>query len=154
MYDLWPEDIANVTAKAPVAILREQASLLGRKTRNIVEARVASTDPEPWMPRDGFGYAFLIVAPALGHYTYELFKIAHDVHLYPVWIQVDRDMRDEIDNRLRGQYLHANDTAFSPFLVGDEAQFVEFLKSIFGTSKARQVINAILAQSTTTTPQP
>ncbi|MEI6103881.1 MAG: hypothetical protein WCP70_08040 [Methanothrix sp.] len=40
MADLWPNDIGNATQKAPLSILQEQASILGAKTKNLVEAEV------------------------------------------------------------------------------------------------------------------
>jgi len=40
MSDLWPKDIGNTNLRAPVSILREQASLLGEKTQNLVKADV------------------------------------------------------------------------------------------------------------------
>ena len=42
MIDLWPKDLRTTTMTTPVTILREQASLLGVKTRNIVRAEVRS----------------------------------------------------------------------------------------------------------------
>ena len=42
MVDLWPKDISEISIKSPVAILREQASLLGQKTKGLVTAEVKS----------------------------------------------------------------------------------------------------------------
>ncbi len=44
MNDLWPNDFKIDDIKAPVTLLREQASLLGQKTQNIVEAQVRSLE--------------------------------------------------------------------------------------------------------------
>jgi hypothetical protein len=42
--DLWPTDIAVTTnLQTPVGILREQALLLGEKTKNVVGAEVISS---------------------------------------------------------------------------------------------------------------
>ena len=38
--DLWPTDIGKQRIKTPAAILRQQASLLGKRTNNLVEAKV------------------------------------------------------------------------------------------------------------------
>ena len=40
MENLWPDDITVMGKKAPVTILREQASMLGEKTKNIVIGQV------------------------------------------------------------------------------------------------------------------
>ncbi len=47
MTDLWPETIGTVRVKSPVAILREQASLLGQKTQNLVQAQVKGGPADP-----------------------------------------------------------------------------------------------------------
>ncbi len=49
MENLWPENLTVTGTKAPVIILREQASLLGEATQNIVEAEVKNADPSPDM---------------------------------------------------------------------------------------------------------
>ena len=64
MLDLWPEDIGPIPdLKSPVTILREQASLLGKKTNNLVEAELVQLEAVISEDRE-FSYAFLIVAPA------------------------------------------------------------------------------------------
>ena len=40
MTDLWPDDIEHTSVKAPVTILREQGTFLGRKTSNLVEGEI------------------------------------------------------------------------------------------------------------------
>jgi hypothetical protein len=65
----------------PARMMREQASLLGRKTENVVEATVDTTTN-----RGDFVHSFDLVVPALDHYTYELFRIRHGVDLYPVYV--------------------------------------------------------------------
>jgi hypothetical protein len=88
--DLWPGEIENVEVKAPVVILREQAALLGSKTKNIVEAKITKY-PLSIVKRD-FQFGFFLRAPALSGYTYSLFSIAHDISLYPVDFFPDDDI--------------------------------------------------------------
>ena len=38
MIDLWPNELSTVDQRSPLTILKEQASLLGEKTQNIVIA--------------------------------------------------------------------------------------------------------------------
>ena len=61
MEDLWPKEIGTAEITSPVAILREQASLLGQKTKNLVEADVSPLNNDT----DTIFYHFYIVAPAL-----------------------------------------------------------------------------------------
>lgn len=76
--DLWGEIVATKT-RTPVAILREQASLLGEKTAFAIEAKVESAASDR-----GFIHRFVLVVPALDQYEYELFSISHGIELYPV----------------------------------------------------------------------
>ena len=64
MNDLWAEDIVTETVRTPVAILRGQASLLGKKTQNVILAEVDSD-----VSRE-FKHNFNIKVPALGYYSY------------------------------------------------------------------------------------
>jgi hypothetical protein len=76
--DFWPDDIGQSDLKTPVALLREQATALGEKTRNVVTAEVES-DSEG---RD-FVHNLYLVAPAL-HYRYQLLTIRHPIMFYPM----------------------------------------------------------------------
>ena len=137
MESLWPDDIQVVKEKAPVTILREQASLLGQKTKNLVTAEVRPTEKLLGL---GFGFAFYIVGPALGNYRYMLFMISHDIELYPaqIWFDDEESVKEIfpwVTNS--GRVVQAK----------SEDEFLEFLGAIFRSQKTRQVIQAILAQS-------
>ena len=56
--DLWPTDIGKQRIKTPAAILRQQASHLGKRTKNLVEAKV-----ETATTGDQFIHRFVIGAP-------------------------------------------------------------------------------------------
>lgn len=138
MSDLWPEDVGQGSVlDAPVSILKEQAALLGQKTDNVVEAKVevVRTGVGDFLDHD-FRYDFWIVAAALGPYQFRIFRIGHQVDLYPVNISVDRDIHEEI----------APDTR--PYLRSDSPDdFRELLRQIFGAEKTKSIINALVAQS-------
>jgi len=122
--DLWPADIA-VTAnlQTPVTILREQALLLGEKTKNVVEAEVISGGNNI-----EFTHSFILVAPALENYKYRLFTVRHPVELYPLWINFD-SWNEE------------------PSEVDSEEEFVKELKVIFAHKRTKDIIQALIAQS-------
>jgi hypothetical protein len=91
MDDLWPDNLQVVNFKAPVAILREQAEFLGRKTQNIVEGRVQDISSSPGRLILGatiqdFYYGFELVAPALGSYSFRLLSIQHGLAVYPLYL--------------------------------------------------------------------
>lgn len=91
--DLWG-DIAPAAVRTPVSILREQASLLGAKTKNTIEGNVESR-----VSGSLLNHSFNLVVPALDNYTYELFQISHDVNLYPIHVgfQYVVDLKNEED---------------------------------------------------------
>ncbi len=77
--DLWPESFGAETVTTPLSILKTEASYLGQKTGQLVMAEVASNTTS-----DLFVHIFMLVAPALDNYRYELFRISHKIILYPV----------------------------------------------------------------------
>lgn len=72
--DFWPEEIVDASDPAPVTLLKEQAALLGGKTKNQIEGIVkTSTDGGTAY------YSLYLKADALGDYLYKLLYIAHPV---------------------------------------------------------------------------
>jgi len=79
--DFWPDEIVDAADPAPVALLKEQAELLGGKTKHAVEGVVKTSTEE------GTAYHSLFLkADALGDYLYKLLFIA-----YPAIGQVGED---------------------------------------------------------------
>jgi hypothetical protein len=122
---LWPEDIAVTDAVAPVVILKEQASLLGQRTQNLVEARVHPGQLH--YVGYPFVYYFELVAPALDNYRYRLFGISHGVEFYPVRIEFEEfdGYRDAIS----------------------ESEFMDELAKIFSSERTKRIISSLIAQS-------
>jgi hypothetical protein len=115
--DFWG-DIAPGTRRTPVAILREQASLLGTKTKNLIEARVVT--------EASFGeirHRFLLVAPGLDNYKYQLFRIEHDVNLYPVTVETE-----------------------PPVLLETEPDFTKWLQFTLSSDHTKRIVGNLLAQ--------
>lgn len=134
MTNLWPDNIGSGSTKMkpPVAILREQASLLGERTQNMVTASVNSVQGPSARP---FRSGFMLLAPALGNYAYRLFSIEHGIELYPVVLDVDDDILMELPSQSR------------PVQANSEAEFLDLLRRIFASRKTRQIIDVMLAQS-------
>jgi len=129
--NLWPEDIAVTDAVAPVSLLKEQASLLGDRTKNLVEGRVTPGVGKSvaLMLEGGFTYDFDIVAPALNNYRYRLFSVSHGVEFYPLVIDAPPFSVAE---------LH----------VENEEEFLKTLEAIFSSDKTKRIISSLIAQST------
>jgi len=146
--DLWPEKLESAKIRPPVAILKEQASLLGQKTKNVVEGAVSEvfTDDE----EKTMEYSFNLVAPALGGYRYRLFTMSHDIRMYPLIITMDGEIFQEV-NPEKPEKESVQDMLMrnkNQVKAGNEAEFLALLKKIFAATKTRQIIAAILAQST------
>jgi hypothetical protein len=140
MENLWPVDIVDVKLTAPVKILREQASKLGERSQNLVEAEIEHVTDEYWSENNnGFTYAFNIIGRLID-FKFNLFKIGHSVTLYPIFIKLD----DDILKELKGKYKM---TMYQAISVASESEFLEALKLIFSAVKTRKVIEAVLAQS-------
>lgn len=127
-HNLWPEDIAVTGVVAPVTILKDQASVLGQRTKNLVEGRVKQGTGDP-LGNNKFSYDFDLVAPALNNYRYHLFSIWHGVEFYPLII--------------------SSSAAFPgvELEVPNEEEFLNALGSIFSSEKTRRVITSLIAQS-------
>jgi len=131
MNDLWAEDIVTEKVRTPVAILREQASLLGKKTQNVILADVFSD-----ISGQAFIHNFNIIAPALGAYSYRLFSITHSIELYPLEVHLDGTVATEIGLE--------NDDFIS---IKNEADFLEMLAKILKAERTKQIIRTLVAQS-------
>jgi hypothetical protein len=117
--DFWG-DIGPAQIRTPASILREQASLLGEKTHNLIEGKVATSNNGAF-----FFQTMFLVAPALNNYHYELLKVRHEIQLYPV-----------VDVTNPGKPLKS------------EAEFVDWLRAKLSSLETRRIIEALLAQTT------
>lgn len=118
--DFWGEIGPAEPVRAPVAILREQAALLGTKTQNVVEARVSTS-----VASGNLYHSFDLVVPALGGYTYQLFVIAAGAGPYPIT-------------------LVRTDDKFQT-----EQEFTSWLKTKLSSPETKKIIANLLAQATT-----
>lgn len=120
--DLWPDDIKVDDMVTPLSILKEQASLLGQKTQNLVEAEVQTTP----LGAD-FSHSFFLVAPALDNYRYKIFWVRHPIDMYPVKI-IDENGAIRYEAR-------------------SQDEFIGRLKEVLTSEKTKSVIKALIAQS-------
>jgi len=144
MIDLWPKELSTVDQRSPLTILKEQASLLGEKTQNIVIAVLENYDLLMALTMRGypFKYAFMLTCPALSNYRFRLFSIGYDIYMYPVSFNLDSDVAEEIIKD-----THVEPGKDGTFQASNEEDFIEILKRIFSSRKALQVIRALLSQA-------
>jgi hypothetical protein len=153
MIDLWPK-IESKELITPVTILRQQASLLGKKTKNILEAEIKDLKVESVSDSD-FHYAFYIAATALGFYRYKIMEIHYSMDLNPVRIEVEKSIYIELE---KCEDLKSSNIKFAQqdrkswansIEVNSDKDFFKVLKAIFGSKKVLRVISVLLAQSDT-----
>ncbi len=144
MIDLWPSELTTVDQRSPLTILKEQASLLGEKTQNIVIAVLEYIPPAGgWRENNSsFKYGFLLTCPALGNYRFGLFSVAYDINMYPVSFVLDSDVADQLLEETHFE-LSENGT----FKASNEEEFTGILKCIFSSRKTVRVIRALLSQA-------
>src|SRR5689334_489038 len=120
--DLWPE-ITPITFRAPVAVIKEQASRLGSKTQNVVIAQVVAKSSNS----QDLVFHFNLVAPALGNYTLLLFAFGYNLtKLYPVTMQ--------------SPFLASNPNDFTIARPGNEEELLLALKALFSNPKTVSAI--------------
>jgi hypothetical protein len=123
--DLWPTNLGTPNLRAPVAILRKQATAIAEKTGGIVEGKITAE-----VRGTTFNYSFWLVAPALGNYSYRLFSIDHDANYYPL-----RIIREFLGDQVSG------------VKVKSEEEFIERLKEILSHEKTIHIIHSLITQS-------
>jgi hypothetical protein len=122
--DLWPKDISVSDLVSPVTVLKEQAALLGTKTKNLVEGKVELSESGG----NQFVYVFYLVAPALKNYRYRLLSVAYPVEFFPATINF------EANNK--GGYI-----------AKDYDEFVKKLGEVLSHEKTKAVVKALISQS-------
>ncbi len=117
--DFWGAlDAKELIQRTPLSILREQATLLGQKTGNLVEAQVESSTSG-----GDFMLALKLVVPSLDNYTYQLLRIRHSASLYPVI-----DMSNYSD-------------------IKDENAFLEWLRVKLSSPDTHRIVGHLLSQA-------
>jgi hypothetical protein len=119
--DLWSDEIGKIKLRTPVTLLKEQASLLGKKTGNLVEAEVRTSPMGV-----GLLQAFVIVVPALFGYSYTLFQILHGPTLYPATVYQGPAQGRQILN---------------------EDELVQYLREVLASPATTRLIAALMAQA-------
>jgi hypothetical protein len=127
--DLWPEDLETVDLRTPVALLKEQAALLGPKTKNLVVGRVETgvvDAPSGNLPQ--LRHRLEVYAPAL-QYARTILVVRHPIdQMYPVALSSD--------------YFEGSRSC------QDEAELTAALREIFHLPEVTRLLHSMLAQST------
>lgn len=154
--NLWPEsfDVSD-TNPPPVQVLEEQAKLLPKLTNDIVYAHV------DFIPSKGkifsidggslgfdFTYSFLIKGKFVTDFSFEVFSLGHDINLYPVMINLDYDIHQQIfPNETESKQYYEIDSIHIPNLSALE----DFIEKVLKSKKVYRVITSIMKLSVTAT---
>ncbi len=132
--DFWGNINTEEVVRTPVSILKEQAALLGKKTKNVLEAKVDTIKLE-----DGwFGHRLFLVAPTLDNYTYELLRFCHPIQLYPV-------LPDSF--RTLASWKSSTTPPTEGTRLPDEDAFLRWLSGKLSSDETHRVITNLLSQS-------
>ena len=139
--NLWGELPESGQVRIPVTILREQATVLGELTENVLSARVRGLPlPTPDMPgtisSNRFVYAFDILAPAMQGYSVTLLYMAHDVGIYPVFVFNVLAHRGQ--DPLRERTVE---------VCKSEENFKEVLRQVLTSENVRNALRLLIAES-------
>lgn len=117
--DLWP-DIEFEPIKTPASVLREQATLLGRKTGNLVTASVETKSDSRIV------HSFFMECDAI-QYKVRLLRVVHGVLIWPAEIVLDSSA--------------ANAT------VQNEEEFIAKLREVFASTWVTNIVRALMSQA-------
>jgi len=138
--NLWPDEIATDGGlEGPATVLKEQAALLGQKTKNLVEADVESNSSEDDSGR--FWDHFVIFSSVI-NYRYMLFVVSYPFEFYPATIYWDGYPEKhfvDIDGDTVRREQSQN--------VASRAELEEELKRIFSHPKTIRIIQALISRT-------
>ena len=136
--DYWG-DIGSEGQRTPLAILREQAALLGTKTKNLVEATVDTGVDS----LGHFVHRFTLVVPSLSSYKYELFRIEHGVAIYPITVPSEPPSA-----QLSRWPVNLIAVGSLSLQLESEQEFIDWLHRKLSSAETKRIIANLLAQAT------
>jgi len=150
--DLWPDSIHVDAAASPLVILREQAALLGERTKGLVRAEVESTQHSPdkideylgdILPSESqvvYSHTLYLVAPALDNYRYTLLCAEHDVSPYPSRVRFYPNPEAIFVPRALSPDVRAT------MSVNNEAAFVQWLQCALQREETIHIVYALVSR--------
>src|SRR5580698_3909681 len=133
--DLWP-DLNLAAIVTPLSILREQAALLGKRTKGVLIGEV-----ETWGVEERISHSFNVAVPSLGDYKYRLFLIQHLPIGYPVYVTAWwQSLEDHFSQREKGM---------DEKTLADENAFRNWLRLTLHSDEVKRIIENLYAQAST-----
>ncbi len=140
MANFFDDVIEETSVKPPIAVLKELAQELVQKTQGLLVGEVEQSNRS-----NEFRLQFYITAPSLNNYSYEVFRVKHNLNFYPLSLTKAADMgageglsaRAGLSSVVRG---------YGTDEVENQEKFEKKLKIIFSSPEVKKVINGLLAQ--------
>jgi hypothetical protein len=127
--NLWP-DFTTEKVRTPKTVLKEQAALLGEKTKNLILGEVVTDKVPLESGKEVISEELYLVVPSLGNYRYRLVELYHEPALvYPLF---------------KGWHLSEG---MSPEGINNEGDLTKYLSNVFSNTKTKTIIQSLLAQA-------
>jgi len=130
-------DLSNIEkTKNPLNILKEQSGYLLSATNNLIYAELRNRNRDPFStdPNCEFITVYSLKSKMMDKYEFQLFTLYYDVVFYPMYIEVDSNIRE----KLRLDEYH---------MVKNEGEFLELLKKILDNEFTKSVISSLYVMS-------
>ena len=134
MKDLWSDKYEKITGKAPITILKEQASLLSEENNQLVMGRVSRVKRAVGN-NNSLRYDFVFTIPARRYYQSPYFAIEHEFDLYPVFFYLDEETQKEIEAQLG--------KSNGRLCAQSEEQFSSVVTKILGAEETLRIMERI-----------
>lgn len=151
MDNLWGDLSEIKTIRTPQKILNEQASYLNGTTKNkIIASLIKTDDPITFLSeRDAdFKFDFVLTSPSIKGYKYKIFRIYHNVQIYPLYIKIEESLVDEIAEELininlddEPEIMDLHD--YCEYEILNEETFINSLRVILSSNTVRRVISSL-----------
>ena len=131
--ELDDKKLGNLTL--PNEIIETQCKFLREATQGKIIAKIF--ERRKTEGSDDFSYEFFITSPFTPNYKYSVMKINHKIPYYPLEIDMDTDIAEEIfDDPFGLRWIKT---------CADEAEFVSTLSKIINSKKVKNVIDSLYA---------
>lgn len=126
----WPTDFGVAMEVTPLTILKEQATFLGQRTRNLIEGRVQTKVEDKMELR----HALYLIVPTLSNYRFFLLSVHQKPGINPIRIfdaTSDREM-----------------------IARDFDEFTGTLEEILSSDRVKRIVGNLLTYATTSELEP
>lgn len=138
--NLWPKDLSTTkTINTPKELLEQQAQYLQNQTNKILYANlnniISSVSKNSSKYNFDFCFEFSINSKKIQNYQFVLFKLQHNIEIYPLNLILDDKIAKELgyeDNEL---------------FVNNETEFISKLSSILKSNRVHQIVTNLISLS-------